>query len=62
MSGRIYDSNAYSNLESYLQFQENQLKGIDQEKEATNKKIMQFGIIVVGSAAILLVLKLIVKK
>lgn len=62
MAGRIYDSNAYSNLESYLQFQENQLKGIDQEKEATNKKIMQFGIIVVGSAAILLVLKLIVKK
>ncbi len=62
MAGRIYNEAAYSQLESYLQFQENQFKGIDQEKEVTNKKIMQFGIVLVGSIVILLGLKLIVKK
>lgn len=62
MAGRIYDNTAYSKLESYLQFQENQFKGIDQEKEVTNKKIMRFGIVLVSSIVILLGLKLIVKK
>jgi hypothetical protein len=57
MAGLIYSSGEMSRTQDLLNKQEEQMKGIDKEKEAQNSSVLRYTIIIAGAVVLLVLLK-----
>lgn len=61
-AGRKYDTSEFSRLESFLSNQQSQMDLIDKEKEAQNKKVLQYSLLLAGAVLTLILFKVLVDK
>ena len=60
--GKVYDSGELGRIENLLNTQESLLQKIDKEKEFSDKKALQYTLVVVGILVLLVGLKFLVGK
>jgi hypothetical protein len=61
-SGKTYDSQEYSRLDSFIKEQQAEMEKIDLEKSVQTKKIVQYAMILTGIVLSLYVFSRVVKK
>jgi len=61
-AGKTFDSAEFSRLESFLSNQQSQMDLIDKEKQAQNKKVVQYSLLLAGAVLTLILFKVLVDK
>ena len=61
-SGKTYDSQEYSRLDSFIKEQQAEMEKIDLEKSVQTKKIVQYAMILTGIVVSLYVFSRLIKK
>lgn len=61
-AGKTYDTAEFNRLDEFLNKQQAQMDLIDKEKQFQNKKVLQYGLLLVGATLTIFLFKMLITK